>query len=150
MPLDRKALERLLPHSGAMCLLDSVTQWDDSRIHCRAGSHRDPDHPLRLNGSLPALVAIEYAAQAMAVHGGVRAPPDRSAAPGYLVAARDVQLHAATLDDITTDLEISATCLVADSTGLVYAFAVSAGGRLVAEGRATVALRARDPLERGG
>ncbi len=144
MPLDRNALERLVPHRGAMCLLDSVAQWDHARIECRATSHRDPENPLRLRGRLPAVVAIEYAAQAMAVHGGLRAPPDQGAAPGYLVAVRNAQLHAARLDDITADLEISATCLVADPTGLAYDFTVSAGGRLVAEGRATVALRARD------
>lgn len=144
MPLDRQLLERLLPHSGAMCLLDSVTHWDDVRIDCRAAGHRDPNHPLRLDGCLPAVVAIEYAAQAMAVHGGLRAPPDQGAAPGYLVAVRNAQLHAGRLDDITADLEISATCLVADPIGLAYDFTVSAGGQLVAEGRATVALRARD------
>jgi predicted hotdog family 3-hydroxylacyl-ACP dehydratase len=143
MPLDRNALEHLVPHRGAMCLLDSVAHWDHARIDCRATSHRDPDNPLRLGGHVPAVVAIEYAAQAMAVHGGLRAPPDQSAAPGYLVAVRNAQLHATRLDDIAADLEISATCLVADPTGLAYDFTLTAGGRLVAEGRATVALRAR-------
>lgn len=144
MPLDRKALERLLPHRGAMCLLDSVVSWDEGRIDCRATSHRAPENPLRMNDCLPAVVAIEYAAQAMAVHGGLRGAPDHTAVPGYLVAVRDMQLHVATLDDIATDLEITAACQVADATGLVYAFAVNAGGRRVAEGRATVALLARD------
>ncbi len=144
MPLDRNAIARLVPHRGAMCLLDSVVQWDDARIECRATSHRDPDNPLRLGGRLPAVVAIEYAAQAMAVHGGLRAPPDRGAASGYLVAVRNAQLRAARLDDITADLEIAAACLVADPAALAYDFTVSAAGRLLAEGRATVALRARD------
>lgn len=144
MLLDRNALDRLLPHRGSMCLLDSVASWDADRIDCRASSHRAPENPLRIDGRLPALVAIEYAAQAMAVHGGLRAPPDHGAAPGYLVAVRNAALHAATLDDLATELEVSATCLVADATGLVYAFAVKAGDRLIAEGRATVALLARD------
>lgn len=143
MPLDRNALERLLPHRGAMCLLDSVASWDEDRIVCRASSHRAPAHPLRLDGRLPGVVAIEYAAQAMAVHGGLRALAQRDAAPGYLVAVRDARLHVATLDEVATDLDISATCQAADATGLVYAFAVEAGGRLVAEGRATVVLLAR-------
>jgi predicted hotdog family 3-hydroxylacyl-ACP dehydratase len=144
MPLDRDALERLLPHRGSMCLLDSVASWDADRIDCRASGHRAAENPLRMDGRLPAVVAIEYAAQAMAVHGGLRAPPDQAAAPGYLVAVRNARLHAATLDDIATELEVSATCVVADATGLVYAFAVKAGDRLIAEGRATVALLARD------
>lgn len=144
MPLDRDALERLLPHRGAMCLLDSVAYWDEQRIDCRAASHRAPGNPLRLDGRLPGVVAVEYAAQAMAVHGGLRALPEQGAAPGYLAAVRDARLHVASLDDIATDLEISATCQAADATGLVYAFTVKAAGRLLAEGRATVALLARD------
>jgi predicted hotdog family 3-hydroxylacyl-ACP dehydratase len=139
-PLARPELERLLPHRGAMCLLDSVQGWDDAQVACRATSHRARGNPLRVNGRLPALVAIEYAAQAMAVHGGLRKPSGRDPIPGYLVAVRGVALHAATLDDIAADLEVSATCLAADATGLLYSFAVTAAGRLVAEGRATVVL----------
>jgi len=140
MPLDRAALERFLPHRGAMCLLDSVVSWDDGRIDCRASSHRASANPLRLDGRLPATAAIEYAAQAIAVHGGLRAAPGRDAAPGYLVAVRDARLHVATLDEIAADLVITATCEAADAAGLVYTFAVQAGGHPIAEGRATVAL----------
>ena len=143
MPLARGALERLLPHRGAMCLLDSVVSWDDGTIECRASSHRATGNPLRLDGRLPAVAAIEYAAQAMAVHGGLRAAPGQNAPPGYLVAVRDARLLVATLDDIAADLEVSATCQVADATGLVYTFTVQAGGRRIADGRATVVLRPR-------
>lgn len=143
MPRDSSALERLLPHRGAMCLLDSVTSWDDEKIECRASSHRDAANPLRLDGRLPAVVAIEYAAQTMAVHGGLRAPPKHDTAVGYLVAVRDTRLHVDTLEDITAELEISAACQAADATGLVYTFTVQAGGRLIADGRATVVLRSR-------
>lgn len=142
MPLSRAELERLLPHRGAMCLLDSVAAWDDARIDCRATSHRSPGNPLRLNGRLPAVAAIEYAAQAMALHGGLRALPGRDPIPGYLAAARGVLLHVATLESIEADLEVSATCLASDASGLAYAFTVKAGAQPVAEGRATVVLRA--------
>jgi len=144
LPLGRDWIEAHIPHRGAMCLLDGVLEWDARHVVCRASSHGDPANPLRVGGTLPAACGIEYGAQAMAVHGGLRAPPDQGAAPGYLVAVRNAQLHAARLDDIAADLEVSATCRVADPTGLAYDFTVSAGGRLVAEGRATVALRARD------
>jgi predicted hotdog family 3-hydroxylacyl-ACP dehydratase len=140
MPLGRGELERLLPHRGTMCLLDSVAVWDDMRIDCRATSHRIPENPLRIEGRLPALVTIEYAAQAMAVHGGLRARPGHRAVQGYLAAVRDVTLHAETLERIAEDLEISATCLASGASGLLYAFAVSAAGRPIAEGRATVLL----------
>lgn len=137
-PAARSELERLVPHRGAMCLLDAVEAHDAARVVCRAASHRSAANPLRVGGRLPALAAIEYAAQAMAAHGALRAAT--GAAPGRLVAVRDVRLHVATLDDVAADLEIVATCDAADAGGLAYAFAVSAGGRALAEGRATVML----------
>ena len=56
-----------------MCLLDAVLDWDDARITCRATSHADPANPLRADGRLGAANGIEYAAQAMAVHGALLA-----------------------------------------------------------------------------
>jgi predicted hotdog family 3-hydroxylacyl-ACP dehydratase len=122
-----------------MCLLDAVASHGADRIVCVATSHRSPDNPLRVGGRLPALAAIEYAAQAMAAHGSLTG--GLHAAPGRLVAVRDVRLHASTLDDVTGDLEVEATRIAADAGGVAYAFAVSAGGRTLAEGRATVMLR---------
>lgn len=138
MPAARAELERLLPHRGAMCLLDAVESHDDTRVLCRAASHRSPANPLRLGGRLPALAAIEYAAQAMAAHGALSTAA--GAAPGRLVAVRDVRLHAATLDDVADDLEIAAERVAGDASGIIYAFVVRAGGRTLAEGRATVML----------
>jgi len=137
MPPADPELARLLPHRGAMCLLDAIASAGAEEIVCRASSHRAADHPLRVHGRLPALAAIEYAAQAMAAHGGLQAADARA---GLLVAVRDAQLHVETLDDLAEDLEIRATRVAAGAGGLVYAFTVTAGGRPVAEGRATVAL----------
>ena len=138
--LDKSELARLLPHRGAMCLLDAVARWDDASIDCRATSHRDPANPLRVAGRLPAVAAVEYAAQAMAAHGNLRAATGQDVAPGYLAAVRDARFHVASLDGIAADLEIQATCLAADAAGIVYRFAVKANGNPVAEGRATVVL----------
>jgi predicted hotdog family 3-hydroxylacyl-ACP dehydratase len=126
-----------------MCLLDAVASHGADRIVCVATSHRSPDNPLRVGGRLPALAAIEYAAQAMAAHGGLQAAPGTAADPGVLVAVRDVQLHVQTLDDLVADLEIRATRIASGVGGLAYTFTVRAGERPVAEGRATVALQHR-------
>lgn len=141
MPPADPELARLLPHRGAMCLLDAIESASAETIVCRASSHRSPAHPLRVDGRLPALVAIEYAAQAMAAHGGLQAARDAAADPGVLVAVRDVRLHAETLDELADDLVIRAERIAAGAGGLVYAFEVRAGPHCVAEGRATVALR---------
>ena len=126
-----------------MCLLDFVEAWDVQRIQCRATSHRAADNPLRADGRLGAACGIEYAAQAMAVHGAVLAPPEQvSARVGYLVSVRGVQLYVARLDNIADDLMVAATCITRDENNVLYQFSVSAAGRLLLEGRAAVVINA--------
>lgn len=142
-PLDHAAIAARIPHAGRMCLLHEAIAWDADSIDCRAVSHRDPTNPLRANGRLAAVHGIEYAAQAMALHGallgGDGAPASR---PGYIGAVRAVELHAARLDDVREDLDIRAERLAGDADHVLYAFAVRAGGRRLAEGRVSVALGA--------
>src|SRR5580658_11189609 len=71
VPLDHNWIEQHIPHKGRMCLLDEVLSWDATRIRCRSATHRSPDNPLRQHGRLGAACGIEYAAQAMAVHGAL-------------------------------------------------------------------------------
>jgi predicted hotdog family 3-hydroxylacyl-ACP dehydratase len=49
---------------------------------------------------LLAPVGIEYAAQAMALHGALNAKPGVDGRPGFLASARSVRLHVARLDDV--------------------------------------------------
>jgi len=124
-----------------MCLLDHVEAWDQQRIRCRASSHRAADNPLRAYNQLGAACGIEYAAQAMAVHGALLAPPDSSSARvGYLVSVRGTQLHVPRLDDIAVDLRVEATCITRSENNILYQFSVSAAGRLLLDGRAAVVL----------
>ena len=74
--LTREAIAALLPHDGAMVLLDEATAWDEARIACSARSHRDRSNPLRREGKLSSLCGVEYAAQAMALHGKLRVAND--------------------------------------------------------------------------
>ena len=126
-----------------MCLLDQVEAWDRQRNQCRATSHRAADNPLRADGRLGAACGIEFAAQAMAVHGALLAPPD-STRPriGYLVSVRGTKLHVPRLDDITADLRVEATCITRSENNILYQFSVSAAGRLLLEGRAAVVVDA--------
>ncbi len=129
----------LLPHRGAMCLLEAILAWDDATLRARAVSHRDPRNPLRSDDRLRALHACEYAAQAMAVHGGLLARrAGRRAPPGVLAALRDVRLHVARLDDLPGALEVEVRQLLAEASGWLYAFRVVHAETLLAEGRATI------------
>jgi predicted hotdog family 3-hydroxylacyl-ACP dehydratase len=133
--LDRGAIARLVPHGGAMCLLHEVLEVDAESIRARAVSHRDPAHPLREADTLPALCGIEYAAQAMAVHGAMQ---EGRKEPGMLAALRDVELAVQRLDDVAQDLIVEAHCLLNESGRLLYQFQIKAGSRELLRGRATV------------
>src|SRR6267378_6887871 len=115
MAIEKAEIRTLIPHAGLMCLLDRVLHWDDESIECVSQTHRDPANPLRRDGRLSALHAMEYGAQAAAVHGGLRArSAGQLAPPGYLAALRDAHLHAAHLDDIASPLRICANHLVGE------------------------------------
>lgn len=148
---DHAWIEAHIPHKGGMCLLERVTAWDEQHICCRAVSHRAPDNPLRAHGRLGAVCGVEYAAQAMAVHGALLAPAgETQARVGYLVSVRGVRLLAERLDDIDTDLEIKATCLMRGENNLLYEFEVTAGDRLLVAGRAAVMLNAEGAAAAAG
>ena len=133
-----------IPHQGRMCLLERVVQWNVERIHCKAISHRASDNPLRAQGRLGIACGIEYAAQAMALHGALigEAAGGNLAPPrvGYLASVRSVILHASRLDDVEGDLTVSAERLMGDAGNIVYSFEVAAGERPLLSGRATVVL----------
>ena len=145
--LDHAGIAARIPHGGAMCLLDRMTSWRDDAIECVAVNHRDLHHPLRSASGLLASAAIEYAAQAMALHGALAgAGAARAAAPGVLASARDVRLACWRLDDLPRAdpdvLVVAAERQAADATRILYAFSVRHGGRELASGRVTVVLDA--------
>ena len=139
----RAEIEALVPHGGAMCLWDEVVAFDDARIALRAFHHHDATHPLRSGGQLRAVHLCEYGAQAMAVHGGLRASARGGAAnPGLLVALRGVQLHVSYIDELSGALECEAEVLAEGEGSQQYAFRISHAGAVLAEGRAAVMLQA--------
>jgi predicted hotdog family 3-hydroxylacyl-ACP dehydratase len=142
MPIYKAEIRTLIPHSGLMCLLDEVLQWDNRSIACASNTHRDPANPLRRQGRLFAVHAFEYGAQAAAVHGGLRARAAGTIAPpGYLAALRDGRLHVTRLDYIHLPLRVCATRLYGEDANTVYEFVMSAASALVAEGRVTIVQR---------
>jgi predicted hotdog family 3-hydroxylacyl-ACP dehydratase len=142
MPLTRAELSAMIPHSGAMCLLDGVSEWNEARIRCFTRSHRDPANPLRSAGRLSALCAIEYAAQAMATHGALSGRLAHRPSAGYLASLRDVACNRRWLDDVTQDLVIEAERIMGDDAHVVYRFSVKAGDNEIMSGRAAVSLDA--------
>jgi predicted hotdog family 3-hydroxylacyl-ACP dehydratase len=150
--LPHDGIAALIPHSGTMCLLDRLDAWDETRIVCIATNHRDVGHPLRTCSGLLSTAAIEYAAQAMALHGALIGQEAGTAAtPGFLASARGVQLHVLRLDDLPLaassndmdsldELRIEAIRQAGDARQILYSFNLRHQGRDIAEGRAAVVL----------
>ena len=139
--LDRAGIAARIPHSGSMCLLDRLESWTADAIHCTATSHADANNPLRTANGLMAPNAIEYAAQAMALHGGLLATEGEPPSAGFLASARNVRLTVVRLDDVAGALQVMAQRLSGDARQVLYEFSVTdAKGALLAEGRAVVVL----------
>jgi predicted hotdog family 3-hydroxylacyl-ACP dehydratase len=138
--MNRDEICARIPHSGSMCLLDRVLAWDATHIECRAVSHRDPANPLRRADRLAGVCGIEYAAQAMALHGSLLTAADAPPTLGYLASLRDVSLEVERLDDVAEELTVRAERLTGDANGFLYRFDVTAGERLLLRGRSAVKL----------
>ena len=141
MKLDRSAVESLVPQSGAMCLLDAVDDWDSEQITCTAAL-RAGGHPLGRAGSVPGVMACEYAAQATAVHGALL---DGATSPraGMLASLVGVQLHRETFPQQAADVVVHARLRSRTDAGCLYAFDVVSAGSPIAEGQLMVAFPSR-------
>jgi predicted hotdog family 3-hydroxylacyl-ACP dehydratase len=156
MLLNRAWIEARIPHQGRMCLLDEVLDWDAQHIRCRTATHRAPDNPLRSHDRLSIACGIEYAAQAMALHGalaggaatgGAVDDTANGAVVGLLASVRDVHLFVMRLDDIESDLICEVTHLAGDSLTALYEFVLRDRDRSLLSGRASVILDAGGRLK---
>ena len=156
MRLNRDDIAARIPHAGRMVLLDEVSEWDDERIVCRSAMHQDRANPLLVAGQLSSVCAVEFAAQAMAVHGSLVANDSAPATgnaftqkprAGFLASVRNVQMEVDRLDDVRGVLTIEASRESGDADRVLYRFEVRAGERLLVSGRAAVVLQMAGPHE---
>ena len=140
--ISRDTIAGMIPHAGAMHLLDGVLSWDADRIRCLSRSHRDRQNPLLTDGRLSALCGIEYAAQAMAIHGVLAGNVGGRPRTGYLASLREVSCSRARLDDLEGDLIVEAQRLMGEESRVIYSFEVGVGPVGVLRGRAAVILEA--------
>ncbi len=143
MQLNRAQICERIPHAGDMCLLDKMLAWDETHIKCSARSHLNPANPLRTGNTLTVMAAIEYAGQAMALHGGLMAsesPGGHRPRKGYLASLRNIVVGRPVLDDLPDDLLIEAELLMGDNDSSLYAFTVSTANASLITGRAAVKL----------
>jgi predicted hotdog family 3-hydroxylacyl-ACP dehydratase len=142
MIVGRDEIARLIPHAGAMCLLDGVLAWNTESIRCFSTRHRAPDNPLRQAGRLGMLCGVEFAAQAMAVHGCLAGAIGARPRAGYIASLREVICRGDRLDTLDDDLIVDAVRFMGDDERVAYTFSLSCQAQELLTGRATVVLRA--------
>jgi len=127
-------IAELLPHAGAMRLLEGVLAHDREATRCAVRPHalfRDA------RGTVPAWIALEYMAQCAAADGSLRRrATGEPLAPALLVGSRRVTFHCAGFD-AAQRLEVSARHAAGSHELLAFECAVfdARGGEPLAEAR---------------
>lgn len=87
---DYPSVEQLVPHRGAMSLLDQITGLGEDWLEARA--QITADNLFLVNGEVPAWVGVEYLAQAAAAFmGSVKGQGAGPARIGFLTGSRKYQ-----------------------------------------------------------
>lgn len=141
--MNRHEIASFLPHGETMILIDEVLSWNEDSITCKTTSHQRQDNPLLDGGKLPAIAAIEYGAQAMALHESITLHEKRmngqiKSLSGVVGALKNVSFSVSDLHDIEEPLIVVAERMMASKMGAIYKFEVSADDHILASGRITV------------
>ncbi len=143
--LDRAAICARLPHGDGMVMLDAVTNWDAAQINCASMQHAETGNPLRQSGRLHAISGIEFAAQAIALHGLLKARPGGQVQAAAIAGLKSVSWSRPYLDDANGPLAISARAAAQLGDGAQYRFEIRDGsGLLLVEGQALVVFSTSD------
>lgn len=137
MQLNRACIQRLVPHTDAMCLLDAVTDWQAQSINCLAAAP-GVTHPLSRDGKVPAIIAVEYAAQAAAVHGALLDQAG-GAKMGVIAKLSSIEIPSEWFPCAVTSIAVYAQLLSRTTQACLYEFRVMGGGCAIAQGRLLIA-----------
>lgn len=112
-------ISELVPHSGAMSLVDEVLDTDGQTLRCALtvrddGLFNDPE----LGGAVPGWVGVEYMAQAVAAHIGVfRRLAGAAPRMGFLLGTRQYECNVASFQP-GARLQLAVTQLMVSDLGL--------------------------------
>lgn len=100
-------IEELIPHSGAMVLVDALTHWTEGEAAC--GLRVRERAPFERDGKVESAVTIEYMAQAVAACLGYEALRGGGAVRvGMIIACKKFVAHAESLsvgDELTINVK---------------------------------------------
>lgn len=133
--LNKSAIEGLIPHKGSMCLLDAVEHWDQQTVTCISTSHHLPHNPLLEDGRLSAMVLVEYAAQAAAIHACLTGAGIGGTRTALIGAVKALKLHCRCVTPSQKILTVAAQSILQSGGGAIYQVTVRAQDELLVEAR---------------
>lgn len=120
----------MLPHGESMRLVESVQDWNEEGLIARAIMREPPGgkHPLNLSGCVHGLAALEYVAQACALHGVLSGRVAACHGGSTVVATVPrLQLEGEGLSAGDAMLEIAVRCILRQSHSAVYESLITDG-----------------------
>ena len=138
MSVEFPSIDRVLPQSGPMRLLDRILEHDGESTTCAAvpasaALFRTDE------GDVPAWVGIEYMAQCCAAHGALLLADGRRPPPALLMGARRIDFHADRLD-LEGELVVVARPAVGSRKSVAFECSISEGRKreLLAQSRCVI------------
>ncbi len=127
----------LVPHRPPMLLLDRVLSYDGERVVCE--TVLASDSPFAEQGEVPAVVGIEYMAQAIAAGAGLSARDkgDQAGKMGFLLGCRNLSIAVDSFQ-VGDRLTIEAKRTWGENQIGSFACKVQRGGEVLVEGALTV------------
>lgn len=122
MLIDHQGICDLIPHTGSMCLLDTVTAWDQGSIRCTAISHRQISNPFidSAGYAMSSAILVEYGAQAAAVHAGLLQQGMAGNGTAYIGAVKNLKFHHKKVSRDIETLLVTAQCELNSREGAIY------------------------------
>jgi predicted hotdog family 3-hydroxylacyl-ACP dehydratase len=146
MSIEVPSLEEVMPHRGAMLLLERIESWDQEQVVVSAVPRADAWYSDA--GAMPSWIGIELIAQAIAAHVGLMArslgePPRR----GVLLGTRRYRATQAHFQP-ERELTITARAVYREPSGLgSYDGAITLAGASVAASLATASVTVYEPAD---
>jgi predicted hotdog family 3-hydroxylacyl-ACP dehydratase len=135
MSAEFPSIDRVLPQSGPMRLLDRILEHDGRSTTCVAVPAKSTLF-VTAEGDVPAWVGIEYMAQCCAAHGALLLADGRRPPPALLMGARRIDFHADRFDP-EGELVVVARPAVGSRKSAAFECSIHSrdGERLLAEAR---------------
>ena len=134
--LSRDGIAELLPHAGAMVLIDRVGSYSVESILCFSNVV-EKENPLAVEGEVGIYSGVEYAAQAMALHSTLSSSGGK-AEKGVVAVVSKLEAYSDVLKGV---IEVRAEKIDFTGDSSLYDFTVLSRDQLVLSGRMLVLLQ---------